>query len=91
MIVIVLGVSGAGKTTVGKLLAEQQGWHFYEGDDFHPRANVEKMRAGQPLTDEDRRPWLERLRQQIIHSLDAKENAVLACSALKRAYRERLR
>lgn len=91
MIVIVFGVSGAGKTTIGKLLAEELGWHFYEGDDFHPRANVEKMRAGHPLTDGDRWPWLERLRQQIIHSLDAKENAVLACSALKRAYRERLR
>ena len=91
MIVIVFGVSGAGKTTIGKLLAEQLGWRFYEGDDFHPPANVEKMRGGQPLTDEDRWPWLERLRRQIIHSLDAKESAVLACSALKRAYRERLR
>jgi gluconokinase len=91
VIVIVFGVSGAGKTTVGMLLAEQLGWHFYDGDDFHPRANVEKMRAGQPLTDKDRWPWLERLRRQISHSLDAKENAVLACSALKRAYRERLR
>lgn len=91
MIAIVFGVSGAGKTTIGKLLAEELGWHFYEGDDLHPRANVEKMRAGQPLTDEDRWPWLERLRRQIIHSLDAKENAVLTCSALKRAYRERLR
>jgi gluconokinase len=78
VIVIVFGVSGAGKTTVGKLLAEELGWHFCEGDDFHPRANVEKMRAGQPLTDEDRWPWLERLRRQIIHSLDGKENAVFA-------------
>jgi len=62
MIVIVFGVSGAGKTTIGKLLAEQLGWRFYEGDDFHPRANIEKMRSGRPLTDEDRWPWLERLR-----------------------------
>ena len=91
MIVIVFGVSGAGKTTIGKLLAEQLGWQFYEADDFHPRANIDKMRSGVPLTDEDRWPWLERLREQITLSLGAKENAVLACSALKRAYRERLR
>ena len=91
MIVIVFGVSGAGKTTIGKLLAEQLGWRFYEGDDFHPRANIEKMRSGRPLTDEDRWPWLERLRDQIKHSIAAKKNAVLACSALKRAYRDRLR
>ena len=91
MIVIVFGVSGAGKTTIAKLLAEQLGWEFYEADDFHPRANIEKMRSGRPLTDEDRWPWLERLREQIARSLAAKENAVLACSALKRAYRERLR
>ena len=90
MIVIVFGVSGAGKTTIGKLLAEQLGWRFYEGDDFHPRANIEKMRSGRPLTDEDRWPCLERLREQITRSLTAKENAVLACSALKRAYRDRL-
>lgn len=91
MIVIIFGVSGAGKTTVGKLLAEQLGWRFYEGDDFHPRANIEKMRSGRPLTDEDRWPWLERLRGQITRSIAANENAVLACSALKRAYRDRLR
>jgi gluconokinase len=91
VIVIVFGVSGAGKTTIGKLLAEQLGWRFYEADDFHPRANIEKMHRGCPLTDEDRGPWLERLREQITRSLAAKEDAVLACSALKRAYRERLR
>ena len=91
MIVIVFGVSGAGKTTIGRLLAEQLGWRFYEADDFHPRANIDKMRSGRPLTDEDRWPWLERLREQIARSLTAKENAVLACSALKRAYRECLR
>ena len=90
MIVIVFGVSGAGKTTIGRLLSEQLGWRFYEADDFHPCANIEKMRSGHPLTDEDRWPWLERLREQITRSLAAKENAVLACSALKRAYRERL-
>ena len=91
MIVIVFGVSGAGKTTIGKLLAEQLGWKFYEADDFHPRANIEKMRSGVPLTDEDRWPWLERLRGQITRSLASREDAVLACSALKRAYREGLR
>jgi gluconokinase len=91
VILIVFGVSGAGKTTIGKLLAEELGWRFYEADDFHPRANIEKMRSGHPLTDEDRWPWLELLREQITRSLAAKENAVLACSALKRAYRERLR
>ena len=90
MIVIVFGVSGAGKTTIGKLLAEELGWQFYEADDFHPRANIEKMRSGRPLTNEDRWSWLELLREQITRSLAAKENVVLACSALKRAYRERL-
>jgi len=91
VIVIVFGVSGAGKTTIGKMLADQLGWTFYEADDFHPLANVEKMHGGRPLTDEDRWPWLERLRDQIERSISAKEEAVLACSALKRAYRERLR
>lgn len=91
MIVIIFGVSGAGKTTVGKLLAREIGWRFIEADDFHPATNVEKMRSGHPLTDEDRWPWLERLRQQIDQSLIAGQNAVLACSALKRAYRDRLR
>ena len=91
MIVIIFGVSGAGKTTVGKLLARKLRWHFLEADDFHPAANVEKMRGGRPLTDEDRRPWLERLRERIDRSLAAGENAVLACSALKRKYRDCLR
>jgi gluconokinase len=91
VIIVILGVSGAGKTTVGKLLARELGWTFLEADDFHPAANIEKMRSGHPLTDEDRWPWLEKLRQQIEHSLAAGENAVLACSALKRAYRNRLR
>ena len=91
MIVIIFGVSGAGKTTVGKLLSRELGWDFIEADDFHPLTNINKMRSGHPLTDEDRWPWLERLRQQIERSLDAGENAVLACSALKRAYRDRLR
>ena len=89
--IIIFGVSGAGKTTVGKLLARELGWRFVEGDDFHPAAIIEKMRGGHPLTDEDRWPWLDCLRKQIERSVSARENAVLACSALKRVYRDRLR
>jgi len=91
MVVIIFGVSGAGKTTIGKLLAEELGWKFYEADDFHPTANIDKMRAGVPLKDEDRQPWLERLGGVIEKSLAANENAVLACSALKQKYRDLLR
>jgi gluconokinase len=91
VIVIVFGVSGAGKTTIGKLLAKRLGWRFLEADDFHPRGNIEKMRDGLPLMDKDRWPWLKLLREQIERSLAANENAVIACSALKRKYRERLR
>jgi gluconokinase len=90
MIIVVFGVSGAGKTTVGKMLAEQLRWRFLEADDFHPATNIEKMRNGHPLADEDRWPWLDCLRKQIEQLLSAEENAVLACSALKRAYRDRL-
>ncbi len=94
MIIVIFGVSGAGKTTVGKMLAEQLGWRFLEADDFHPTANIEKMRNPERLsglTDEDRWPWLDCLRKQIEQLRSAGENAVLACSALKRAYRDRLR
>jgi gluconokinase len=63
MVVIIFGVSGAGKTTIGQLLAQELGWRFYEADDFHPRANIEKMHQGVPLTDQDRWPWLESLRE----------------------------
>jgi len=91
MIIIIFGVSGAGKTTIGKLLAKDIGWQFLEADDFHPAANIQKMRNGRPLTDEDRSPWLESLRKQIEQLLSSGESAVLACSALKHAYRERLR
>jgi gluconokinase len=90
VIVVVFGVSGAGKTTVGKLLANELDWRFIEADDFHPPTNVEKMRSGHPLTDRDRWPWLDCLRKLIKQSLAAGESAVLACSALKRAYRDRL-
>lgn len=90
MVVIIFGVSGTGKTTLGKLLVRKLGWTFYEADDFHSPANVEKMRAGISLTDEDRWPWLESL-HDLIKRLDPKEDAVLACSALKHAYRRFLR
>jgi len=91
MVVIIFGVSGAGKTTIGQALAEELGWRFYEADDFHSQANIDKMRQGVPLTNEDRWPWLESLRQLIKRCLAADENAVLACSALKGAYRRHLR
>jgi len=91
MVVIIWGVSGAGKTTIGELLAQELHWKFYDADDFHPQVNIDKMEHGEPLTDEDRQPWLQSLREAITRSLAANENAVLACSALKRKYRELLR
>ncbi len=90
MIVIVMGVTGSGKTSVGRLLTEQLGWEFADGDDFHPRANVEKIARGIPLNDEDRGPWLERLRVQITNWITNGRSGVLACSALKRGYRQEL-
>jgi gluconokinase len=88
MIVILMGVSGSGKTTIGRLLAEELGWRYYEADDYHSSANVEKMRNGMPLNDADRRPWLEAIRDLIGGCLERNENAVLACSALKESYRK---
>jgi len=90
VIVLLMGVSGAGKTTVGTMLASQLGWEFADGDDYHQAANAEKMRKGIPLTDADREPWLESLRSLIVAWMAAGKNAVLACSALKQAYRDRL-
>jgi gluconokinase len=90
MIVIIMGVVGSGKTTVGSLLASQLGWEFADADDFHPAENVEKIRHGIPLTDEDREPWLDRLRQAIDRWIVDGKSVVLACSALKSAYRAKL-
>jgi len=83
-----MGPMGCGKTTIGKMLAEKLGWPFYDGDDFHPKKNVEKMRAGVALTDKDRKVWLEELYANIQHWLRDKQNSILACSALKQAYRD---
>ena len=91
MVVIICGVSGVGKTTIGQLLAQELGWEFYDADDFHSVANIAKMEGGIPLTDEDRQPWLDKLRDLIEQCLAAGKNAVLACSALKKAYRDCLR
>ena len=90
MIVIVAGVSGSGKSTVGALLAGRLGWRFADADEFHPAANVEKMRAGVPLTDEDRRPWLRAIAAWLDERIAAGEQAVITCSALKRSYRDLL-
>jgi carbohydrate kinase (thermoresistant glucokinase family) len=86
VIVVVMGVSGAGKTTIGAALARELGWHFIDADDHHPPANVARMAAGEPLTDADRRPWLDALNGLLRNEKDA----VLACSALKQSYRDRL-
>lgn len=90
MIILLMGVTASGKTTVGQQLASQLNWEFLDADDFHSAANVAKMRAGIPLTDEDRDPWLQSLRDAIAQRLAAGRNAILACSALREAYRERL-
>ncbi len=88
MVLILMGPMGSGKTTIGKMLAGKLGWPFIDGDSFHPKENVEKMRAGIALTDEDRRLWLERLRDNIQRWLKEKQDMILACSALKQAYRD---
>jgi gluconokinase len=87
MIVIVMGVTGAGKTTVGRLLATELGAEFLDADDYHPPANVAKMKAGTPLDDADRAPWLARLNAILQEHARAGRSVVLACSALKAAYR----
>jgi gluconokinase len=90
-VIVVMGVSGSGKTTVARGIAAAMGWEFAEGDDFHPPANVEKMRAGEPLTDDDRWPWLETIGTWISAKEAAGASAVVTCSALRRSYRDVLR
>lgn len=90
MVILVSGVSGSGKSTVGAELARQLGWTFLDADDDHPPANVAKMRSGIPLTDDDRAPWLEAVRARIQRCVQRRRNVVVACSALKRSYREYL-
>lgn len=87
MVILVMGVAGAGKTTIGRCLAHKLGWQFSDGDDFHPAANIEKMRQGQALTDADRQPWLERMHAAIVDHISRDQPAVLACSILKERYR----
>jgi gluconokinase len=91
VIVIIMGTTGAGKTTIGTMLAAQLNWQFADADAFHPPANIEKMSKGIPLNDADRAPWLAAMRKAILEWIAAGNNVVLACSALKRAYREELR
>jgi gluconokinase len=91
MIIVLMGVSGSGKTTVGEVLADQLGWAFHDADAYHPSANIEKMRRGIPLDDNDRRPWLRALAELIDRSHDGGDDIVLACSALKHSYQEYLK
>jgi len=88
MVILVMGTTGSGKTTVGQLIAQKLGWTFLDADDFHPQANIEKMKHGVPLTDRERSPWLANIHSRL-RQLGA-EDAVLACSALKQSYRETL-
>ena len=90
MILVLFGVSGSGKTTIGRLLAQELDWNFYDADDFHPTSNVEKMRQGLPLAEANRWPWLERLRELLTQGIARKEELILACSALKEEYRKYL-
>jgi gluconokinase len=90
MIVILMGVTGTGKTTIGQLLSARTGWSFAEGDDYHSEANKSKMHAGIPLTDEDRAPWLATLHEVLSGWSARGESGILACSALKQAYRDTL-
>ena len=87
MIVLIMGVEGAGKTTVGRLLAQRLGWEFADGDDFHSRQNKEKLHKGIPLTDADREPWLKAIHEAMLGWVAEKKNVALACSALKEKYR----
>ena len=88
MVILLMGVSGSGKTTIGKMLAQKQQWQFRDADDFHPQSNKDKMQRGEALSDVDRYLWLELLRQEIDRALQANIALILACSALKAAYRQ---
>ncbi|MGA2410921.1 MAG: gluconokinase, partial [Candidatus Binataceae bacterium] len=88
MVIVLMGVSGSGKTTIGQILACRLGWPFYDADDFHSIQNRDKMHHGEPLTDDDRLPWLNALREFIEHCARNHIDAVLACSALKQSYRD---
>jgi gluconokinase len=90
MILVLMGVTGSGKTTIGKLLAAETGWRFADADDFHSDANKAKMHAGIPLTDEDRKPWLNTLHDLMLGWYEAGISGILGCSALKESYREML-
>jgi gluconokinase len=90
MVILIMGTTGAGKTTVGKILSARLGWTFLDADDFHPPANIEKMKHGIPLTDADRIPWLENIHANLVQLSVSGTNVVLACSALKQSYREQL-
>jgi gluconokinase len=90
MIVVLMGVSGSGKSAIGELLAQRLGWAYLDADDYHPASNVEKMRTGTPLTDEDRWPWLDRMNGMLRERSGRGEKLILGCSALRQVYRERL-
>lgn len=91
MVLIIMGVSGCGKTTIGKMLSAKLNWKYFEGDEYHPPENIEKMKNGIPLDDSDRQPWLLTLRSIIQDSQDKKVNIILTCSSLKESYRKILK
>ncbi|MCI0612214.1 gluconokinase [bacterium] len=90
MIIVIFGVTGSGKTTIGKLLAQKKAWKFLDADDFHPKRNIQKMRKGVPLTDDDRDPWLNSIAITLRKCEKNKTHTVLACSALKETYRNKI-